>query len=178
MNRQQLEHIIRASCTIADDDDLIIIGSQAVLGQFPGAPSELLVSMEADVCPKHWPERAELIEGSIGELSMFHETFGYYADGVGDPMPTIPAGWEERLICIRGPGTAGKTGWALEIHDLLISKYVAGRDKDLVFNRAAIRHRLADPRVLLERLASTPVEADAAERIASQISAHAAEPSE
>lgn len=65
MNRRQLEHIIRAACDIADDDELIVIGSQAVLGQFPDAPLELCASMEADVYPKHWPERAELIDGSI-----------------------------------------------------------------------------------------------------------------
>lgn len=115
MTRSQLEHIIRAACTIADDDELIIIGSQAVLGQFPQAPDELLVSVEADVYPKHYPERAELIEGSIGELSMFHETFGYYADGVDPATATLPEGWEQRLVPIRGPGTAGNTGWALEM---------------------------------------------------------------
>ena len=53
------------------------------------ACAALLVSLEADVYPRHYPERAELIEGSIGELSMFHETFGYYADGVGVHTATL-----------------------------------------------------------------------------------------
>jgi dihydrofolate reductase len=53
MKRSQLEHIIRAAATVADDDELIIIGSQAVLGQFPDAPDELCVSNEADVFPKN-----------------------------------------------------------------------------------------------------------------------------
>jgi len=30
MNRQQLEHIIRAAAQIADDDDVVIFGSQAI----------------------------------------------------------------------------------------------------------------------------------------------------
>src|SRR6185295_12382304 len=38
MTRDQLEHIIRASGTIADVADIIVIGSQAVLGQFPHVP--------------------------------------------------------------------------------------------------------------------------------------------
>jgi hypothetical protein len=71
VKRHQLKHIIRAACTIVDDNELIIVGSQSVLGRFPDAPDELLVSIEADVHPRHRPERAELIEGSIGELSMF-----------------------------------------------------------------------------------------------------------
>jgi hypothetical protein len=39
MRRPDLEHIIRAAGTIANDDDLIVIGSQAILGQFPDAPA-------------------------------------------------------------------------------------------------------------------------------------------
>jgi len=174
MTRDQLEHIIRAACTIADDTELIIIGSQAILAQFPDAPGELVVSVEADVYPKHHPERAELIEGAIGELSMFHETFGYYADGVGPGTATLPEGWERRLVPMRGPGTAGNTGWALEIHDVLISKYVASRDKDLRFARAAMAHGLADVDTLRERLGHTPVDDQTRARIAAQLDADAA----
>jgi hypothetical protein len=173
MTRQQLEHIIRAACTIADDDELIIIGSQAVLAQFPDAPAELRVSIEADVYPKNHPERAELIEGSIGELSMFHETYGYYADGVGGETAILPAGWGERLVPIRGGGTAGNTGWALEIHDLLISKYAAARDKDHAFARAALAHGLAVASILKERLQVTDLSPDRRDAIAARIDSDA-----
>jgi hypothetical protein len=173
MKREQLEHIIRAACTIADDSELVIIGSQSILGQFPEAPDELLVSIEADVYPRHHPERAELIEGAIGELSMFHDTFGYYADGVAPDTAVLPSGWEQRLIPIRGPGTAGNTGWALEIHDLLIAKYVANRDKDRRFTKAALSHALANPETLRERLSRTPIDAEARNRIAGVIAADA-----
>jgi hypothetical protein len=169
MTREQLEHIIRAACTIAADPELIIVGSQAILAQFPNAPADLLVSMEADVYPKNHRERSELIDGAIGELSMFHETFGYYADGVDERTATLPVGWEERLVPICGPGTAGNTGLALEIHDLLISKYVAGREKDRRFNRAALSHGLADPAVLEARLCDTPVNDEQKARILAQL---------
>ncbi|MBI5548168.1 MAG: hypothetical protein HY901_30170 [Deltaproteobacteria bacterium] len=171
MNRQQLEHVVRAACAIADDDELIILGSQAVLGQFPDAPAELLTSMELDVFPKNKPELADLIEGSIGELSLFHETFGYYADGVDETTATLPPGWRERLVPVRGPGTAGKTGWALEIHDLLLAKYVANREKDRIFTRAALRHCLADPGELRRRLSSMPLDVALKAQIAARIEA-------
>jgi len=58
MTRSNLEHIIRAAGTIADDPDIIVIGSQAVLGQFPDADQALLASMEADVYPRNRPERS------------------------------------------------------------------------------------------------------------------------
>ncbi|MGH9379797.1 MAG: DUF6036 family nucleotidyltransferase [Thermoanaerobaculia bacterium] len=171
MTREQLEHIVRAACTIAADSELIIVGSQAVLAQFPDAPAELLVSMEADVYPRNHPERAELIEGSIGELSMFHETFGYYANGVDETTATLPVGWQKRLVPVYGAGTAGNTGLALEVHDLLISKYVAGREKDRRFNRAALAHNLADPGTLKERLRTTPIGQELQARIETQIDA-------
>ena len=50
MTRAQLEHVIRAAGTIANVEDVIVIGSQAVLGEFPDAPAELLVSN--DVFPR------------------------------------------------------------------------------------------------------------------------------
>ena len=81
MTRLNLEHIIRAAGTIADDPDIIVVGSQSVLGQFPDARSELLVSVEADVYPKNRPDRSDLIDGSIGEGSPFQMAFGYYAHG-------------------------------------------------------------------------------------------------
>ena len=130
MNRAQLEHLIRAAATIADDDEIVTVGSQSVLGQFPDAPQELLMSMEADVYPRSHPERWDLIDGSIGEGSPFHTTFGYYAQGVGPETAVLPLGWEARTIPIHSPATRGATGLPLEIHDLLVAKYAAGREKD------------------------------------------------
>lgn len=157
MTREQLEHVIRAAASIADDDELIIIGSQAILGQFPRAPAELLVSIEADVYPKHHPERADLIDGAIGEGSEFHATFGYYAQGVGPTTATLPSGWDGRLVPVFGPGTRGATGWCLEAHDLVLSKLVAGREKDLRFARDAARGALVTHAELGLRLAAMTI---------------------
>jgi hypothetical protein len=64
MQRSELEHIIRVSGDVAQDDEIVIIGSQSILGQFPDAPIRLLASMEADVYPKHHPERADKVDGA------------------------------------------------------------------------------------------------------------------
>ena len=158
MTRDQLEHVIRAAATIADDDDIVVIGSQAILGQFPNAPPSLLVSKEADVWPRNHPERWELIDGAIGELSLFHDTFGYYAQGVGRETAVLPEGWETRLVRVSTPATRGATGWCLEVHDLVVSKYAAGREKDALFIREVIAHGMVDQATLLERLEVTPFE--------------------
>lgn len=160
MRRRDLEHIIRAAATISDDDEIVVIGSQSILGQFPDAPPELCVSMEADVFPRNHPERWDVIDGSIGELSPFHQMFGYYAQGVEETTAVLPTGWKTRLVAVRSDNTRGATGFCLEVHDLLISKYVAGRDKDLRFGAAAAKHRLANGLTLLQRLETTPLDAE------------------
>ncbi len=52
MDRAALEHVPRAASAIANEREFIVIGSQAILGQFPNAPDSLLVSMEVDVYPR------------------------------------------------------------------------------------------------------------------------------
>ncbi len=174
MKRGDLEHIIRAAADIADDDEIVVIGSQAILGQYPEAPPELCVSVEADVYPKNRPDRADLIDGSIGEGSPFHETYGYYAQGVGETTAILPAGWRDRLVSVKNANTRGATGWCLEAHDLVLSKYVAGRDKDDRFVRGALAAKLVRAETLVERLSTMPIDPEARERIRRRIAGDAA----
>ncbi|PWU16799.1 MAG: hypothetical protein C5B50_12695 [Verrucomicrobia bacterium] len=81
--------------------------SQAILGQIPHAPRSLRQSMKEDLYPRYRPELAEMIEGSLGELSPFHQTFGYHGDGVSPNTATLPPGWEQRLIRLSSPNTDG-----------------------------------------------------------------------
>ncbi len=159
MRRSDLEHLIRAAGRIAGDRELIIIGSQSVLGQFPDAPVALLMSMEADLYPHSQPELADKVDGAIGEGSQFHETYGYYAQGVGPETATLPAGWQQRLVRIENQNTDGYAGLCLEVHDLAISKYVAGREKDREFTRELARHGMIRKSILLARFAQTQVHA-------------------
>ena len=156
MTRLELEHIIRAGAAIAEDSHLIVVGSQSILGQYPDAPAGLRVSMEADVYPKHVPANAIVIDGAIGERSLFHETFGYYAHGVDPETATLPRGWKERVIPICNANTRGLTGECLEANDLAVSKLAAGREKDLAFVRLLLAERMADLPVLRRRLDEVP----------------------
>lgn len=171
MTRSELEHVIRASGAIADDDELIVLGSQSVLGQFPDAPAALLASMETDLYPRNRPERAELIDGAIGEGSSFHQLFGYYAQGVGPKTAVLPRGWESRLIRVENENTNGIAGLCLEVHDLAISKYVAGRQKDLEFTQELARHRMTNRAALLERLAATELASPLTALVSNRIAA-------
>ncbi len=48
-------------------------------------------------------------------------------------------------------------GLCLEVHDLAISKYVAGREKDLEFTAELARHAMTEPSTLRQRLRDTDV---------------------
>lgn len=142
MRRAELEHVLRAAGAVADETALVVIGSQALLGSFAEPPEDLTVSMEADLYPEAAPDKALLIDGSIGEGSPFHETFGYYAHGVGPETATLVAGWRARAAVVANENTGGVRGICLGPEDLALSKLAAGRDKDLAFVRSMLRHGL------------------------------------
>lgn len=175
MKHSELEHLIRAAGAITNDKEIVVIGSQAILGQFPNAPAPLLVSAEADLFPLHRPELADLIDGSIGEGSRFHELYGYYAQGVGDRTAVLPSGWRDRLVPIQNANTTGVTGLCLEVHDLAISKHVASREKDLEFTRELARHDMTDSKTLLARLKDTEIPVELRKVIEARIRRDAAE---
>jgi Nucleotidyltransferase of unknown function (DUF6036) len=152
MRRAELEHVIRAAAEVAGDEEIVVIGSQAILGQFPDAPASMCVSREADIYPRNHPERNDEIDGSLGDGSYFDSTYGYFAHAVGPETATLPCGWEERLVAVRNENTGGATGWCLEVHDLVVSKCAAGRERDWEFAEQAVRHGLADPDELRRRL--------------------------
>jgi hypothetical protein len=155
MQRSQLEHILRAAAGITGASEFVVIGSQALHAQVVDAPPECLVSMEADLFTFRSPQDAELIDGSIGEASPFHRTFGYYAHGVGEETAVLPDGWKSRLARLRSPNTGEATGLCLDIHDLAVSKLVAGRDKDLNYLAALFRRGILSGTIAADRLAST-----------------------
>ncbi len=130
MQREDFEHVLAAAAAVTGEEEFVVVGSQAVLGSVASPPPALLVSMEVDIYPRHAPEAAIQIDGSLGDGSPFHNSFGYYAHGVGPLTAKAPAGWQDRLVRREIPRrVAGKhtaIAWCLEIHDLVLSKCAAG----------------------------------------------------
>jgi len=58
---------------------------------------------------------------------------------------------------VKTAATRGVEGLCLEVHDLAIAKYVAGRDKDRRYTCELARRGMIDRRVLLTRLDTTQV---------------------
>jgi len=158
MRYEQLEHAIRAACDVAEDTELIVFGSQAILGNFPDAPESLRSSIEVDVQPKNKPDMTDLIDGVLGQESRFHQTHGFYVHGILIDAATLPEDWERRTIPVSHfHRTRGYTGHCIEVHDLAASKLVAFRPKDREFVTVLLSERLIDQAILIERISKLPL---------------------
>ena len=111
------------------------------------------------------------VDAAIGEGSSFHELHGYYAQGVGPKTAVLPSGWKDRLIVIKNENTNGIAGLCLEVHDLAISKIVAGRARDLEFIQELMRHGMIRKKIMLTRLAEAELQDTERSRINSRIKA-------
>ena len=155
MNREQLEHAIRAACMVSEDQEVIIFGSQAILGQFPEAPLELRKSIEVDVSPKNRPEAVDKIDGALGENSQFHKTHRFYVHGVPIETAKLPKGWEKRTNKVQDYMNENNIGYCIEAHDLAASKLIAFREKDTEFVRRLLIEEMVSADTLVERLSET-----------------------
>lgn len=158
MNFDQLRHVLRAATDVVPDSDIVIVGSQSVLAaRGDDLPPEATRSIEVDLAflDDADEEKADRIDGAIGELSMFHRTFGYYGQGVGMSTSVLPAGWEARLVELDAPRPGSRVR-ALEPHDSVAAKLVAWRQKDLEFAGALIEAGVIDAGTLRERIRDLP----------------------
>ena len=140
----------------------MIIGSQAIHGEIVDPPDELLQSMEVDMYPLADPDRADDIDGALGDGSWFEYTNGYFAHGVGPTTAKAPAGWMERLVRVDvEPLVPGRkpVAYCMERHDMILAKLVRGEQRDVDYARVAVRAGLVNAAVLQTRIDDLPVDA-------------------
>ncbi|HYZ73800.1 MAG TPA: DUF6036 family nucleotidyltransferase [Chthoniobacterales bacterium] len=151
MNFEELEHIVRAAGEVTGETEFIAIGSQSLLVSFRDLPRELRRSPELDITARSNPQVADLIDGNLGEITPFHQTFHIYAHGVGPESATLASGWESRLRKAATPAMNGAVVYGLSPEDLAYAKLAAGREKDIDFVRGMVQHGIVS-QVLVGRL--------------------------
>lgn len=169
MRRTQLEHAIRTACQIIQQPEVIVVGSQAILGTYDESqlPAAATMSIEVDILPiadsnDETARFADLIEGVAGELSPFEELHGFSIDGVDLQTSVLPDGWRDRLVKVQNANTAAPegeplfTGWCLDKEDLCVAKLAAFREKDRNFVAALLKADLVDADLIAERLSTVP----------------------
>ena len=160
MNQEQLAHVLRAAAKLVGDPGILVIGSQAILGTYDDAdlPDEATRSVEADIVFFDDPDddKADQVDGVIGEESAFHQTHGYYGQGVSLTTAVLPVGWRERLVPFEREDAAPATASCLELYDIAAAKLVAGREKDYEYVGALIGSGLIQVAVLRQRCELIP----------------------
>ncbi|WP_298208928.1 DUF6036 family nucleotidyltransferase [Ferrimicrobium sp.] len=165
MTDDELEHLIRSSGAILGDGEVLIIGSQSILPwlrKYAGHPPRqwadvFTMSSEVDIIPIDNDERkSDLIDGTIGESSYFHQTFGVYAQGVSLETVRAPVGWQSRCYPLLNANTGGVIGRCMHPMDLFIAKTIANRPKDGPFLDAMIEYSLVKLEALLHNMAKVP----------------------
>jgi hypothetical protein len=168
MRRSEFEDVIAAAAAVTGHEQFAVIGRQAILGSVQDPQSSYWESMEADIYPLHDPAGGTQIDGVLGAASRFHQAFGYFAHGAGPQTAKPPHGWQERVVALEIAPRAGAKraepviAYCLERHDLVLSKCVAGRERDWEHAEQALRAGLVEGQILLERAAQLPVDADRA----------------
>lgn len=167
-----LDRAVRAIGYHFGTDTVFVIGSQAVLLDHPDAPAVMRTSGEIGAYPGNaadWeaarPDSlaSEEINALFGEGSRFHETHGFYIDGVDEHTAKFPPDWRDRAIIRTIRDGARKIRViAPGLYDLIVSKLhrLDPKDKDFIracrglqpLDVARIRHLLAetepDPSIL------------------------------
>lgn len=169
---------MRAAADAVGLDEFVIIGSQAIHGEVDDPPTELLQSMEVDMYPLADPDRADDIDGVLGDGSWFERTNGYFAHGVGPTTAKGPAGWMDRLVRVdveaAVPGR-NPVAYCMERHDMVLAKLVRGDKRDVAYARSAFKAGLLDLAVLRVRVEDLPVaaaERDRIGRVVATLAAH------
>ena len=131
----------------------IIVGSQAIFAVADYPPEIVRKSVECDflLLDKSAGFRSKVTE-NLGIFSDYQQQTGFYADVLGRATVVLPSGWEERLAELKNEN--GETiALCVEIHDVAVSKLMAGREKDFEFVQAAFQSDYLQIEIFLERAA-------------------------
>lgn len=142
MRKSDLFELIRAINEISPGEKPVIVGSQAVHAVTEDLPEIARKSIECDFLFAFGKAetRAE-INKKLGVFSKFQLEHGFYADALGLATVVLPAGWEERMKPLLDKQNE-VAAYCAEIHDVAVSKLIAGREKDFQFLRDAFEAEL------------------------------------
>lgn len=163
MNFEQVDKLLAEIAAAHGVDRFVVMGSLSVLGLVGshGIPDAMLVSNELDAYPEDDPERRHEIAKQFGQGTEYERRRGYYFDPISPGLPTLPEGWEQRLIEVALP--SGVRVKFLEPDDAAVSKYARGDAKDREWIRAGLAASILSAATIEYRFRSTPF-LDEAER--------------
>lgn len=153
MNLDALFALLAQARKLSGHSDYVVIGSLSILGLEDAfdIPDEMTLSNDIDCYTRDDPDRTFDLVAALGENSAWHQSHGYFLDAVMPALPTLPEGWQTRLI---PTSREGLTTWFLDPNDAAISKYARGEPRDRRWIRAGIRSDVVSLPLVRSRLRS------------------------
>ena len=156
VNFAQLDLLLGEIARANNVDCFVVVGSMSVLGLTQGRaiPPRMLMSNEVDAYVEHDPDRGFDFHQRWGQGSAFERKHGYYFDPVSPKLPTLPQGWQARMIAMTLP--SGVNVKFLEPNDAAVSKYARGEAKDRAWIREGLRQSILSLATIEYRFRETP----------------------
>lgn len=154
MNLDAIFALFREARALCGQTDYVVIGSLSILGlqQSFDVPDAMTMSNDVDCYTQADPGRIFDVVGALGENSPYHLKSGFYLDAVSPDLPSLPQGWQDRLIKIERDGLIA---WFLEPNDAALSKYARGEPRDRRWIQAGIQAGVVSMPVVNARVGTT-----------------------
>jgi hypothetical protein len=152
VRKSDLLELIRQINEISSDEKPIIVGSQAIHAITENLPEIAKKSIECDflLVDGKTDIRTE-INKNLGVFSDFQLEHGFYADALGLATVVLPTDWRKRLQPLLDEN-GDTVAYCAEIHDIAVSKLIAGRDKDFRFLLDAFWLEIISIEQLIDRI--------------------------
>jgi hypothetical protein len=157
--------LLRAAERLCGHREYVIVGSLSVLGmaEVAAIPADMTISIDADCYTRSDPARVFDLKAALGEGSPYHRAQGIYLNPVSPKLPTLPNGWEQRLIQVERDGLVVHF---LDPNDAAVSKLARGEPRDLRWIRAGLKAGIVSLPAVRLRMRSTAFLDAAEEKIA------------
>jgi hypothetical protein len=153
VKKWQLFDLLRRVSEMTNISEPVIVGSHSLFAITDLVPSIVDRSVEADfLLGPYSIEMMRKVNDELGVTSDFYHAHGYYADGLGLATVVLVQGWQDRLQPLKDE-SGQVVAQCLEVHDVAVSKMMAGRDKDMIFLSALLDGNLISLPTLAERAA-------------------------
>ena len=155
MDLEALDRLLSAARERTGHSAFVVVGSLAILGilRQRTIPERMLLSRDVDCYTRDDPGRIFELQDELGEGSAFDQAHGYFLDPVSPNLPTLPDGWEQRLLEIVLP--SGVHVHFLDPNDAAVSKYARGDVRDREWLRAGLAAGLLSIPVIDSRFRQT-----------------------
>jgi hypothetical protein len=155
MELSDLQSLFEQAKKLIGHSEFVVVGSLSILGIVRGrpVPERMSMSIDVDCFTRSDPGRIIELGSALGEGSQFEAEHGFYLDPISPKLPTLPDGWEARLIQV--PLQHDITLFFLDPNDAAVSKYARDEPRDREWIQAGLSAALLSAPIIESRFRQT-----------------------